>query len=107
METEKSPATGREPPEGHARIETDSLPNRTTVFILRGVSLGAAYVFWYLARWLYEADPVSPPLGLCLLVLAATACALFLLLGAVVPDSTLHRIWKAIGKVLVFLLTIS
>ena len=94
---------------GHTeeRESKEASPRRSTVFILRGVSLGTAYGFWFLARWLYQASPTETPITKGLLVVTGACCVLFLLLGAVASDRLLYKIWSAIGKALVFLLMIS
>lgn len=79
-------------------------PSRVFIMALRTASLGVAYGLWALSRWLYVAEPVAPPLGVYLLAVSGVVCAFFIFLGTVALERTVARVWKAIGKALLYVM---
>ena len=84
--------------------QVDVKPSRGLVIALRTASLAVAYGFWTLSRWLHLAKPVAPPLGIYVLGISALACAFFLFLGTIAPSKTVAKVWKIMGKAVLYIL---
>jgi hypothetical protein len=74
------------------------------VLILRMASIGVAYGMWSLSQWLATAKPLDTALGVVLLTLSAFLCALFLFLGTIAPSKVVAKVWKIMGKGLMYVM---
>ena len=83
--------------------QTGGEPHVVAVIGLRGASLALSYGLLLLTQWLWTFDSLATPLGVCLAFVTTILCAFFIFLGVMADGRTVARVWRAMGKAVLYI----